>query len=161
MIQATVVSPEEMMGEYGGSPEPIIATVQQQEEDSAEDLTKAFKTMFDAFSESIPQNNAQAKKSKNVFKKFADYIGSKQFKDDVNEKAEKYKVPPKQIAKNFFLKVLGIIGDILGIVVNTACSILDIAVTLLSNLLHGTIDIVNKAGNAIVSIITLNQSNNK
>lgn len=128
-------------------------------EEDVKDFTAQFKGLFDAFAEQIPNNSHEAKSAKGFFKKFSNYVGSKDFEDAVNEKAEKYKVPPKQIAKNFFLKVLGIIGDILGIVVNTVCSIIDIAITLLATLLHGVVSIINKAGNGLVSIITMNQTN--
>ena len=163
MIQGTIISngntnPNAGYEEYPDYTieEPTASTTK---EESADDLTAQFKSLFDAFSESIPNGTHQAKSSKNLFKRFSDYIGSKEFKDDVNEKAEKYKVPPKQIAKNFFLKVLGIIGDILGIVVNTACSIIDTAISLLATLLHGTVTVVSKVGNGLVSAITLNQTN--
>lgn len=128
-------------------------------EEDVKDFTAQFKGLFDAFAEQIPNNSHEAKSAKGFFKKFSNYVGSKDFEDAVNEKAEKYKVPPKQIAKNFFLKVLGIIGDILGIVVNTVCSIIDIAITLLATLLHGAVSVINKAGNGLVSIITMNQTN--
>lgn len=166
MIQGTIISnanPDSGYGYEDMNVEPVQATPIQQsipaEEEDAKDFTQQFKGLFEAFAESIPQNTHQAKSSKNLFKKFADYIGSKDFEDQVNEKAEKYKVPPKQIAKNFFLKVLGIIGDILGIVVNTVCSIIDTAVSLLATLLHGAVTAVGKVGNGLVSLITLNQTN--
>lgn len=129
------------------------------EEEDVKDFTAQFKELFNAFAEEIPNNSHEAKSAKGFFKKFSDYVGSKKFADDVNEKAEKYKVPPKQIAKNFFLKVLGIIGDILGIVVNTVCSIVDTAVTLLATLLHGAVAVIGKVGNAVASVVTLNQTN--
>lgn len=129
------------------------------EEENVKDFTAQFKGLFDAFAEQIPNNSHEAKSAKGFFKKFNNYVGSKKFADDVNKKAEKYKVPPKQIAKNFFLKALGIIGDILGIVVNTTCSIIDAAVTMLATLLHGAVSVIGKAGNGLVSIITMNQTN--
>jgi hypothetical protein len=136
--------------------EPICACTEEKE--NLEDFTAQFKGMFDALTEKLPENSHQAKSSKNFFKKFSSYIGSKQFKDDVNEKAEKYKVPPKQIAKNFFLKVLGIIGDILGIVINTVCNIIDMAITVLSTLAKGCVTAVNRVANGIASAVTLNQT---
>jgi hypothetical protein len=129
------------------------------EAENVEDFTAQFSQMFNAFADAIPQGTHEQKSAKGFFKKFSDYVGSKKFADDVNEKAEKYKVPPKQIAKNFFLKVLGIIGDILGIVVNTVCSIVDTAVTLLATLLHGAVAVIGKVGNAVASVVTLNQTN--
>ena len=172
MIQGTIISngntnPDAGYEAYPDINEMSATTVAEEptptpsisEGESAEDLTSQFKAMFDALTDSIPQNTHQAKSSKNLFKQFSSYIGSDKFKDDVNEKAEKYKVPKKQIAKNFFLKVLGIIGDILGIVVNTVTNIIDTAVYLLSTLLHGAVTVINKVGNGLVSIVTLNQTN--
>lgn len=175
MIQGTIISNGTNMNTDNGgydyldmneqiSAEPIeesTPTASIPEEDDVKDFTAQFKGLFEAFADSIPQGTHQAKSSKNLFKKFADYIGSKDFEDQVNEKAEKYKVPPKQIAKNFFLKVLGIIGDILGIVVNTVCSIIDTAVSLLATLLHGAVTVVGKVGNGLVSLVSLNQTNLK
>jgi hypothetical protein len=137
--------------------EPTCGSIPEAE--NVNDFTAQFSQMFNAFADAIPQGTHEQKSAKGFFKKFSDYVGSQKFADDVNEKAEKYKVPPKQIAKNFFLKVLGIIGDILGNVVNTACSIIDIAVTLLATLLHGAVSVIGKAGNCLVSVITMNQTN--
>ena len=153
MIEATVINNPGY--DYGYDNEPYIEPIEKEEK--VEDFAKTFSDMFNAFADSIP-NNKEAS-SKNIFKRFADYIGSKRFTDDVNAKAEKYKIPPKQLAKNFFFKVLGIIGDILGIVVNTACSIVDTAVSLLANLLHGAVEVIAKVGNAITSVVTCNQTN--
>lgn len=165
MIQGTIISDGNAVNnEYVAQETVVEPTVEQQsipEEENVKDFTAQFSQMFNAFADSIPQGTHEQKSAKGFFKKFSNYVGSKNFEDSVKEKAEKYKVPPKQIAKNFFLKVLGIIGDILGIVVNTVCSIFDMAITLFATLLHGAVAIVNKVGNAIVSVITLNQTNNK
>jgi len=139
--------------------EDIQPEVVEEKEETVDDLTKTFKSMFDAFSESIPEGSHQQKTAKGFFKKFSNYIGGEQFKNDLAEKSEKYKLPPKQIAKNFFAKVLGVIGDILGIVINTVCGIVDLAVTLLATLLHGAVTVINKAGNALCRLVSLNQTN--
>lgn len=152
-IKATVVTPN-----VGSTPSEPISKPIIEESENVESFTQQFKDLFEAFSESIPNNSHEAKSSKDFFKQFTNYVGSQEFTDQVNEKAEKYKVPPKQIAKNFFFKVLGIIGDILGIVINTACSILDTAVSLLATLLHGAVSVIGKVGNGLVSIVTCNQT---
>jgi hypothetical protein len=139
--------------------EPIVNTFKTNGTvDDTDDLTNQFKGLFDAFAQSIPNNSHEAKTSKNFFKKFSDYIGSKSFKDDLEEKSEKYHIPKKQLAKNFFLKILGILGDILGVVINTVCSIVDTAISLLSTLLHGAVSIIAKAGNAIARVVSCNQT---
>jgi len=155
MIQATVVQPNDNIGYE----EPFMGTVNQSvPNENADDLTAQFKGLFDAFADALPNGSQEQKTSKTFFKKFSDYIGSNNFKKDLKEKSEKYGVPAKQLAKNFFLKILGIIGDILGIVVNTVCSIVDTAVSLLSTLLHGAVDVIGKVANGIVGIVTLNQT---
>lgn len=157
MIQGTIIN-----GNANNQPYDYTDynnNMEQSVDNSAEDLTNQFKAMFNAFADNIPNDSHEAKTAKNMFKQFSNYIGSNDFENSVNEKAEKYKVPPKQIAKNFFLKVLGIIGDILGIVVNTVCNIVDTTVTLLATLLHGAVSVVGKVGNGLVSVISLNQTN--
>lgn len=142
MIQATYVNPAPNVGPtVNPTPDPTI---------------EEFSNMFNTFADNL--GNAGQAENAGFFKRFADYINSKAFNDNVNQKAEKYKIPPKQLAKGFILKVLGIIGDILGIVVNTVTNIADLAVNLLSQLLHGTVEVVNKVANGIVSVITCNQT---
>lgn len=164
MIQGYVVGNDiDVNASYA---EPINATPVQntcegcdiEDANETEDLTKQFKGLFDAFAESIPQNSHQEKSAKGFFKKFSDYIGSKSFKDDLEEKSEKYCIPKKQLAKNFFLKVLGIIGDILGIVINTVCNVVDTAISLLSMLLHGAVDVIAKVGNGLARVVSCNQT---
>lgn len=122
-------------------------------------LIDAFKEAFDKVADGMATNMEGEKKKENIFKRFANYIGSKEFKEDLNEKSEKYKVPPKELAKTFFGKVLALLGDALGIVVNTACSIVDTLVSVVSTILHSAVDIVAKAGNALSSLISCNKTN--
>lgn len=161
VIQGTVVgNGNNVIDDNAIYTEPIVNNEEyaNNAEDNADDLTAQFKGLFDAFAQSIPNNSHEAKTSKNFFKKFSDYIGSKSFKDDLEEKSDKYHIPKKQLAKNFFLKILGILGDILGIVINTACSIVDTAISLLSTLLHGAVSIIAKAGNAVARVVSCNQT---
>ena len=160
MIVGTVVNGNNVVDDNAiYTAEPIVNEGYETiDEDNADDLTAQFKGLFDAFAQSIPQGTHEAKSAKGFFKKFSDYIGSKSFKDDLEEKSEKYKIPKKQLAKNFFLKILGILGDILGIVINTACSIVDTAISLLSTLLHGAVSIIAKAGNAVARVVSCNQT---
>lgn len=170
MIQGTIVEPSSMgMGYENVNPifegQPVQATVQPtaqtHDTENADDLTEQFKGIFDAFADALPKRSQEEKTAKTFFKKFSDYIGSNGFKEELNRKSEETKIPAKELATNFFLKVLGIIGDILGIVVNTVCNIVDTAIHLLSIVLHGAVDVVSKLANGIISVVTLNQTNLK
>jgi hypothetical protein len=125
--------------------------------DETENLTKTFSDFVNAMVDALPESEENTEK-KNFFRRFCDYIKSEKFDATLEEKAEKYKVPKKQIAKNFFLKVLGIIGDALGIVIDTVCNIASTLLALIAKLLNSAICVVNKAMNGLASLITLNQT---
>lgn len=126
--------------------------------DTTNDFAKQFQDIFNKFSEEIPNESGEAKKAKGWFRSFMRYVSSPQFENDVNAKAQKYHVPPKQVAKNFFLKVLGILGDVLGIVINTVGNVADIFINVLSTIAHGVVDVVVKAGNALARVVSFNQT---
>ena len=132
---------------------------EQSESGHGEDFAKIFNETLNKFSEENPNDSEEVKKSKNFFKSFMNYIKSDKFINDVNRNAEKYNLPPKQVAKNFFCKVLSTISDVLGVVVNTAGNILHIVVDVLAVVANGAIDILVKAGNALARLISGNHTN--
>ena len=131
----------------------------EQSEPHGEDFAKIFNETLNKFSEENPNDSEEVKKSKGFFKSFMNYIKSDKFEDDVNRNAEKYNLPPKQVAKNFFCKVLSTISDVLGVVVNTVGNILHIVVDVLAVVANGAIDILVKAGNALARLISGNHTN--
>ena len=130
-----------------------------EQSEHGEDFAKIFNETLNKFSEENPNDSEEVKESKGFFKSFMNYIKSSQFEKDVNSNAEKYNLPPKQVAKNFFCKVLATISDILGVVVNTVGNILHIVVDVLAVVANGTIDILVKAGNALARLISGNHTN--
>jgi hypothetical protein len=86
------------------------------------------------------------------------YLKSSRFKKKVNSEAYKTGVPPKQVAQGVISKAFGIVGDILGIAVDTVSCTLNGLVDLLSNILHRGIDLVTKVVNGICRIVTFNQT---
>ena len=86
------------------------------------------------------------------------YLKSNRFKKKVNSEAYKTGVPPKKVAQGVISKAFGIVGDILGIAVDTVSCTLNGLVDLLSNILHRGIDLVTKVVNGICRIVTFNQT---
>ena len=122
---------------------------------------EAPKTFEDILNQFDDENDSEeAKEAKGVFKKFLNYVSSNAFKEDVEETAEKYHVPPKQLAKNFLTKSLGILGDVLGIVFTTAGNIMNTIVNVISVIAHGAVDVIVRAGKALAGLVSLNQTNN-
>lgn len=98
-------------------------------------------------------------KAKNAFKKFWDYVGSEDFKEDLNEKSKKLHVPPKRLAKNFFEKALSILGDVVGTAFAIGANILDTLVTVMERIARGAVEIFARAGEALSRFISLNHTN--
>ena len=129
--------------------------------------------IFNGFSDEIPSNNEpievvvetqpkastqQVKEAKKYINNLLGYIQSDKFKEDINKTAAEYQVPPKALAKNFFEKALGTVGDVLGITISSVGNIASMVVDVLSAILHGAIDILVKVANALARTITLNKT---
>ena len=84
------------------------------------------------------------------------YLKSSRFKKKVNSEAYKTGVPPKKVAQGVISKAFGIVGDILGIAVDTVSCTLNGLVDLLSNILHRGIDLVTKIVNGICRVVSFN-----
>ena len=86
------------------------------------------------------------------------YLKSGRFKKKVNSVAYKTGVPPKQVAQGVVSKAFGVVGDILGIAVDTINATLNGLVDLLASILHAGIDLITKVVNGVCRIITFNQT---
>jgi hypothetical protein len=104
------------------------------------------------------EEDKKTKESAEFLKNLQRYFRNGAFKRDVEHTSRKYKIPPKQIAKGFLMKVLGIIHDVTGIAINTCCNIVDYIVSAISTVLHGAVKIINDLANGLVSVVTLNQT---
>lgn len=96
--------------------------------------------------------------AKNKLKKFIDYFKSSQFEKKVNSEARKTGLPPRQIAKNAIAKAFGIVGDVLGVAVDTVNFTLNGLIDLLSSIMHKTIDIITNVVRGLCRIVTFNQT---
>ena len=121
-------------------------------EKMAEETANAF-----GFSDEVEEDE-KTKESAEFLKNLQRYFRNGAFKRDVEHTSRKYKIPPKQIAKGFLMKVLGIIHDVTGIAINTCCNIVDYIVSAISTVLHGAVKIINDLANGLISVVTLNQT---
>lgn len=120
-------------------------------------LQQVMNEALSSFSNEVP-GTEEEKKAKSLLNQFKDYIKTDSFKDDVNEASKKYGVPPKRIAEGFFSKVLGTVGDILGIAVNVICNGGHMIVNLLGTVAHGIVNLIQGIANGLASIVTLNKT---
>lgn len=97
-------------------------------------------------------------KAKHKLSSIISYLKSGRFKKKVNSEAYKTGIPPKKIAQGVISKAFGIVGDILGIVVDTVSCTLNGLVDLLSNILHSGINLITRVVNGLCRIVTFNQT---
>jgi hypothetical protein len=128
------------------------------------EIAKNINDTIESFSDEVPVDDSTSnlprneKEAKKFLESFSDFIAGEKFKQCINEKAKKYHIPPKQLAKNFLTKSLGIVGDVLGIAVSTAGNIAHTLVSLISTVVHSGVDLVCKLASALSRIFTLNQT---
>ena len=124
---------------------------------TVEETMNSINESLNSFSNEIPQD-AEVSKAKNFLNNFSNYIKGDSFKNEINETAKKYGIPPKKLAKNFFEKVLGTIGDVLGIAISAVDNAAHMVVNILSTVVHGAVNIIVGVANALASIVTLNKT---
>ena len=126
---------------------------QNQRQDFSQTAANAAEEMF-----ADEPSQAQQQADRDFLNSFINYMKSGKLKEDILGQSREYNIPPKMIAKNFFERVLGIISDIGGIVINTACNALDAIIDGVATILHGAVNIIHNIASAIGRILTLNQT---
>lgn len=84
------------------------------------------------------------------------FLRSKEFEDGVYEYSRFSGMPPKKVANNFAGRIVGTIGDILGLAIDVIHHTVDFAVELLAKVIMGGASLICKVANAITSVATFN-----
>lgn len=95
---------------------------------------------------------------KRFIKKVIDFLAGREFEEQCKAVGKKHNLPPKVVAKNFCLRILGTIGDVLGIAINVTRNFVKGTIELLVSVLFGGIDLICNVAQGLVTIITLNQT---
>jgi len=102
--------------------------------------------------------NVNPEEAKKKVKSFMNYIQSDRFKNTVNAVAYEKGVAPRELAHSFLGKAIGTIGDVLGIATNTIHVTVNGLLDLLNLVLKKSVDIIIGVANALIRIITFNQT---
>lgn len=100
----------------------------------------------------------ESPEDKTKLKNIISYLKSERFKKKINSVAYEKGIPPKQVAKGVISKMFGIVGDILGIAVETTYCTLSGLLDLLNTILQKGLDLIAKVVRSITKIITFNQT---
>ena len=107
----------------------------------------------------ITHTKQEEKEARKFLKDVQNYIKSDKFINDCNERAKCTGESPKKVAKTYIGKVAGVIGDGLGIAVDTvnigAVGLIDLIGTLLTR----AIDLICNIVRGIVRTLTFNRTN--
>lgn len=93
-----------------------------------------------------------------IFENLKGFFQSGQFAQQCNTASKKTGIPAKQIAKGFITKILGTIGDILGIGINVVRSFGNGIIEIITAIAKGAVNVVCNVAQGIASIVTFNQT---
>lgn len=130
-------------------------SVQQILHNTAQDMS----SVLEQFSDEVPNGTTEKeKKAMGFLSQLKGYMHSAEFKKDIEEASKKHGIPPKQLAKNFFTKALGVVGDILGIAISAVCNAGHMIINIASTIAHGIVELISNIANAVASMVTFNQT---
>lgn len=138
---------------------PVNASCQSQTVQQTMDSTmEAIQEAMNSFSSEVINEAPNEKKAKGFLNSLKSYINTQEFKNKINETAQKTGRPPKEVAKNFFEKALGTVGDILGIAISVICDAGRMVVNIAGTICNSIINLIQSIANGIASIVTLNKT---
>ena len=130
-------------------------------EDAMNDVLDDFDDFEDEAEEEVEEEEIPEEKiveATNYLNKFKEFIKSKSFKEQINETAKEYGVPPKKLAQNFFEKALGTVGDILGVAISVVCNAGRTIVRIAGSIANTVINLIESLFTGAVRVITLNKT---
>lgn len=101
----------------------------------------------------------EEKEARSFLKNIQNYLQSEKFINDCNERAKQTGESPKKVAKTYIGKVAGIIGDGLGMVVDTINIGAVGLIELIGSLLTKAINLICSIVRGIVRAVTFNRTN--
>lgn len=100
----------------------------------------------------------EAKKSRKFLERLQEYMKSGYYSKKSYELSKNFKVPQKKLAKSFAAKVLGTIGDTLGIVIDAVKDVTFTVIEIIGLILTKGITLICHVAKAIVNMLTLNKT---
>lgn len=136
---------------------PIGSSVEPSLQETMNATAKVMNETLNQFSDETPISEKESK-AKSILNNFQDYIKSDRFTADIKETAKKYNIPEKKLAQNFFEKVLGTVGDVLGIAISVVCHAGHMVINIIGTIAHSIINLISTIANGFASIVTLNKT---
>lgn len=136
---------------------PVGSTPVSNLQETINATTQTMNETLKQFSDESPAESKEAK-AKSILNEFQDFIKSDRFVADIKETAKKYNIPEKKLAQNFFEKVLGTVGDVLGIAISVVCQAGHMIINIVGTIAHSIINLIGTIANGLVSMVTLNRT---
>lgn len=136
---------------------PIDSTVEPSLQETINATAQVMNETLNQFSDETPVSEKESK-AKSILQDFQEYIKTDRFTADIKETAKKYNIPEKKLAQNFFEKVLGTVGDVLGIAISVVCNAGHMIINLVGTVAHSIVNLIANIANGLASIVTLNKT---
>lgn len=129
------------------------------------EVKREHKTLADLVNkvESEEETGEQATPSENEVTEATDFlkdlltkVANGEFDETCKKIAREKGVSHKKLAQTAFQKILGTIGDVLGLAVGTVKNLCSATVSLIAYVLKGSINVICSVANKLTSILTLN-----
>ena len=132
--------------------EQVMEQVIEETEQSFEDLSQEMAQVIPAVT---PQ---EGEKASSFLKGFLDKLASEEFERECEEVGKDLNLPKQVVAKNFLMRCLGVVGDCLGIVIETGRGFVHGLINIIAWVLTQGINIICNVAHGLARFITLNQT---
>lgn len=136
---------------------PVGSTPAPSLQETISATTKVMNETLNQFSDESPVVDKESK-AKSILNEFQEFIKTDKFASDIKETAKKYNIPEKKLAQNFFEKVLGTVGDVLGIAISVVCHAGHMVINIVGTIAHSIVNLISTIANGLVSMVTLNKT---
>lgn len=140
--------------------ERIASNEKDELEDIIKDLNKeheqleSIENVKESSTEKIKKKIKTEKDAKNFLTQCKDYLSSKEFTNKCMRMSRLHNVSEKKIAETFAQKVLGVIGDTLGIVIKVTYNACNFLIKLLTKILYVAVGTILSIASKLVSFFT-------
>lgn len=128
-------------------------------EEIIEETQQCFTELAQEVATGVPaQEPAPEVKASKFLSGFLEKIASQEFEQECEEVGKQLNLPKQVVAKNFLMRCLGVIGDCLGIAIETTRGFVHGLIRIISWVLTQSVNVICNVAHGLARFITLNQT---
>lgn len=124
-----------------------------------EQTQQTFDSLTEEMAKGVPaQEPAPEVKASKFLTGFLDKLASQEFEQECEEVGKELNLPKQVVAKNFIMRCLGVVGDCLGIAIETSRGFVHGLIRIISWVLTQSVNVICNVAHGLARFITLNQT---